>query len=347
MLDYIETSIFIVPRSLIVYMRIDAYAHDVPEKYYNAMGEFSPTDVQKRHAKIGGFFDYDRRIEHLDEHNIDKQVIALGAPHFWKGIEPSEEALELVQLANDEIREVASSYPDRYIPVGTLPIDDKEMMLNEFDRCISDLDMVGIQIYTNYEGRPIDDEWLHPIYEKAEREGVPIWLHPQVHDWFEWSDDWGLDLTYGWLFDTTMALARLVFSGLMERYSDMKLITHHGGGMVPHFMERVDLFYGPTYEDGVYSFDIIGESYEELQQPLGNYFRKFYGDAVLYGSVPSLRTVYEFYGPDHLIFGTDYPYGGDNGQDFMQACTEAMEELDIPDKDKEKIFSKNIHDLIE
>lgn len=324
-------------------MRIDAYAHDVPERHYEAIGELHPSTVHRRHTDIGGFFDYDRRIDHLDEHGIDKQVIALGGPHLWRGIDP-EAAWPLVKAANDEMRAVADAYPDRYIPVGTLPVIH-DGLVDEFDRCINDLEMAGVQLYTNYEGMPIDAEPLHPVYEKAVDEDVPLWLHPQVHDWYDWTDQWGIDLTYGWLFDTTIALARLVFSGLLERYPDLTLITHHGGGMTPHFMARTDLFY-PFGRTGVYSYDIFDGAYEELTKPLSEYFSQFYGDTVLYGSVPALRSAYEFYGPDRMIFATDYPYGGDDGRDFMHENLRAMEELDIPDNEKEQIYSGNLLELL-
>ena len=103
-------------------MRIDAYGHDVPLQYYKDMGEFHPSISHQEHDEIGGFFDPERRIRHLDEFDIDRQIVALGGPHLWRGVDP-EAGLPLVRQANDEIREVADDYPDRYIPVGTLPID--------------------------------------------------------------------------------------------------------------------------------------------------------------------------------------------------------------------------------
>lgn len=328
-------------------MRIDAYAHEVPEQYYHDFGEVYRAPAYKRHPDTAGFWDYDRRIDHLDTFGIDKQIVALGAPHFWPGIrEYATEATvqSLVEQANDEIREVADTHPDRFIPVGTLPVLN-DSMLEEAERCLDQLDMAGLQIYSNYEGQPVDTEELHPIYELAEERGVPIWIHPQVHDWYDWTYEWGVDLALGWLFDTSLALVRLVLSGLMERYSDLNIITHHGGGMTAPFMERLKLFF---YDEGTFGDtpEVFEGGYEPLTKPIEEYYKQFYADAVLYGSGPALRNVYEVFGPDQMVFATDYPYGGHEGSDFMSSNVEAMDALDIPQDEKDKINSGNIESLL-
>lgn len=328
-------------------MRIDAYAHEVPEQYYRDFGDMYQAPAYKRHPDTAGFWDYERRIEHLDTFGVDKQVVALGAPHFWPGIREyvTEASIQsLVEQANDEIREVADYAPDRFIPVGTLPVIN-DHMLEEAERCLDDLNMAGIQIYSNYEGKPVDSEELLPIYELAEKRDVPIWIHPQVHDWYDWTYQWGVDLALGWLFDTSLSLVRLVLSGLMERHDDLNVITHHGGGLTAPYMERLKLFF---YDEGTFGDtpEVFEGGYEELRKPIEEYYQQFYADTVLYGSVPALRNVYEVFGADQMVFATDYPYGGHDGADFMGSNVDAMDALDISEKEKTKIDSGNIQSLI-
>ena len=328
-------------------MRIDAYAHEVPEQYYRDFGKVYQAPAYKRHPDTAGFWDYDRRIEHLDEFGIDKQIVALGAPHFWPGIQEyaTEETIQsLVEQANDEIRKVADTHPDRFIPVGTLPVLN-DSLIEEAERCLDDLDMAGLQIYSNYDGKPVDTEELLPVYELAEKRDIPIWIHPQVHNWHDWTYEWGIDLALGWLFDTSLSLVRLVLSGLMERHEELNIITHHGGGLTPSYLERLKLFF---YEEGTFGEtpELFEGGYEELTKPIEEYYSRFYYDTVLYGSVPALKTVYEVFGADQMIFATDYPYGGHEGADFMSSNIKAMEELNIPQEEKDKINNENFQSLI-
>ena len=332
-------------------MRIDAYSHVVPKTYYEDLGKVYQAPAYKRHPDTAGLWDYERRLDHMDKFGIDKQIIALGGPHLWPGIDKyTNEATiqQLVRQANNEVREIADDYPDYFIPIGTLPRLD-ENMVDEFKRCINDLDMAGIQIYSNYEGEPIDHELLHPVYEMAENQDIPIWIHPQVHDWYDWTHEYGLDLSMGWLFDTTLAVCRLVFSGLLERYPDLDVIQHHGGGLIPHFMERTKLFYEGTTDDqdGTFSHDIFEDNIEPLTKPVDEYFKQVYADSVLYGSDPALKTVYEEYGADQMVFATDYPYGGEEGEDFMGSNARSMDELNISKTERRKIESGNLISLIE
>ena len=328
-------------------MRIDSFAHVLPEGYYEELGEIHSSHAYERHP-TAGFWDYERRIDHMDEFGIDRQVITLGGPHLLpiaRAQNDAETMRGLVRRANDEVRAIADEYPDRFLPVGTVPFISDDMEA-EFRRCIEELDMVGMQIFTNYGGRPIDDEELLPIYDLATEYDVPLWLHPQVHDWYDWTDQWGVNLAFGWLFDTTLALTRLVFSGLLERYPDLKLVTHHGAGMVPHFMERAKLFF---YEEGAFqeTTKMFEGGYEELTKPIDEYYTPFYADTVLYGSQPAMGTLYEVYGPEQMVFATDYPYGGHGGYDFMRSNSELLDEFDAPAAEKEAIEGGNLQSLLD
>ncbi|MFB6151505.1 MAG: amidohydrolase family protein [Haloarculaceae archaeon] len=328
-------------------MRIDSFAHVVPKGYYEALGDVHASYAWERHP-TAGFWDYEQRVADLDEFGIDRQVIMLGGPHlFAEAADHADEETmaDLMRAANDQVREIADEYPDRFVPVGTVPFLHDDLGA-EFRRCIEDLDMAGIQMFTNYDGRPVDDEELHVLYDLATEYDVPLWLHPQVHDWYDWTDQWGVNMAFGWLFDTTLALTRLVFSGLLERYPDLKLVTHHGGGSVPHFMERAKLFFheGGAFQDTAKMFQ---GGYEELTRPVDEYYTQFYADTVVYGSDPALRTLYEVFGPDQLLFGTDYPYGGNAGRDFMRTNTEVFERLDVPDDERAAIAGGNLEALID
>lgn len=320
--------------------RIDAFAHVLPRDFYDEMMDVYPTDELRALGEVDVFWDVESRLSDMDEFGIDKQVLALARPPIWMGMD-ADAALELTRAANDAVREYADQRPERFIPVGTLPRFD-EGFVDEAVRCIEDLGMAGIQVFSNVEGNPIDSGSAESIFAVAERNDAPVWLHPQLHDWYDWDTEFLIHKTLGWPFDTSVAMCRLVYSGIMERHPDLSIITHHMGAMIPHFESRLDLFMEMLIENQ----DVYPYEPPDSDQPLTDQFRRFYGDTCRNGDAHILEDGLEFYGDDQLVFATDYPFGPQNGRGFMSAEVGAVDEMDVSDEQRERVLSGNIRSLL-
>lgn len=313
--------------------RIDAFAHALPEEFLDEMADQHPTDELLDLQDATHMWDVENRLSDMDEYGIDRQCIMLSRSTIWQGMDP-EDALPLVRAANDTMADLAAE-SDRLIPVATIPMANDEFV-TEFRRCIEDLGMAGAQIFSNVEGRPIDRGGFPSLYGTAEELDVPLWLHPQLHNWYDWTDEYGNDKIFGWLFDTSLALARLVFSGVMRDHPDLKLIPHHMGAMIPFFYKRIE-----TFKQAYSHLD-----YADLDEPVSEYFRRFYPDTGVNGSVPALEAGIDFFGTDHVVFGTDYPFGPQQGHVWMRDTVASVDELEVSDEDREKIYHENIESLI-
>ena len=320
--------------------RLDAFAHALPKKFYDEMSKVHPTEELEAIADAPRFWDLDIRLNDLDEHGIDKQVVTLARPPIWRGIDRGD-AIEMTRLANDEIKKFADEAPNRLIPVATLPLMGEEFV-EEFERCINDLDMAGVQIFSNVEGEPIDSEPFLPLYESAESMDVPIWLHPQLHEWHEWDSEYMLHKILGWPFDTSLALGRLVFGGVMDRYPDLKVIPHHMASMIPHFVNRLDLFHRMLVEHR----DVYPYSVGELNGTVEETFSRFYADTCRCGASDVLEDGLSFFGDDQLVFATDYPFGPDEGRAFLRDEVKGVEDMDISDDVRRQVYSENLQSLL-
>lgn len=256
---------------------IDGFGHVMPKSFSDWMVKSYPTPEVNELSVFPYFGDIDNRLRVLDKHGIDKQVLTLARPPIFINM-PANLLPEMVRRANDAVAEVARAHPDRFIAVGTLPVPTEDY-LGEFDRCVKDLGMAGIQIVSNISGKELDDPAFRPFFAKANQAHTPIWLHPQLRA--EWSQQYVLDKIFGWPYDTTLAIARLVFSGMMEEYENLNIIVHHMGAMVPYFSERIKGF----YNSGIFP----RAGFAPLKRDPLDYFRRFYGDAVLNGAVHALN----------------------------------------------------------
>jgi len=315
---------------------IDAFSHLFPKQFAEALGQAYPTDELRELAGLTYFGEMENRVRILDKHKIDKQILTLARPTIWINM-PPDVALRMTRVANDTLATLARSFPDRFIPVGTLPIPTEEFM-PEFDRCLEDLGMGGIQIFSNISGKLLDDPEFRPFFAKAHQTRTPIWLHPQLLG--EWSPAFILDKIFGWPFDTSLALSRLVFSGIMEEYPDLRIITHHMAGMIPHFSERIKGFYEAR--------DMFprAKCVPLPRDPL-DYFKKFFGDAVLNGSVHAFECGYKFFGPEHIVFATDYPFGPGKGEPWMSGALHQVMTVNLPQTEKDQILGGNLQRLLE
>ncbi|HVN25032.1 MAG TPA: amidohydrolase family protein [Syntrophorhabdales bacterium] len=314
---------------------IDGFAHVMPKAFAEALAQVYPTDELRKLTQHSYFGDMENRVRVMDKFRLDKQVLTLARPSIFIGIAP-DAVPEMTRQANDAVAAVANQFPDRFIAVGTLPIPSEDY-LNEFDRCVNELGMAGIQILTNVEGKRLHAPEFRPFFAHANATKTPIWIHPQLVA--GWSDEFALDKIFGWLYETSITLAQLVFSGIMEDYPDLRIIPHHMGAMVPHNSGRLKGFYEAR--------DLYpGTGFVTLPREPLEYFRRFYGDTMLCGTVHAFESGYKFFGPEHIIMATDYPFGPKQGEQWIKETLDQIDAIGLPPAEKDLILSGNLLRLI-
>ncbi len=315
---------------------IDGFAHVMPKAFADALMQVHPTAELRKLAKHTYFGDMENRVRVLDKFGLDKQVLTLARPSTWIGI-PADAVPKMTRLGNDTVAAVAKQFPDRFIAVGTLPVPTEEY-LPEFDRCLNGLGMAGIQILTNVDGKRLHEPQFRPFFAHANATKAPIWIHPQLVE--GWSEEFALDKIFGWLYETSITLAQLVFSGIMEEYPDLRIIPHHMGAMVPHNSGRIKGFYEAR--------DLYpGTGLVSLPRDPLDYFRRFYGDTMLCGTVHAFECGYKFFGPEHIIMATDYPFGPQQGEQWVKETLDQVDSIGLSQAEKDLILSGNLLRLIE
>ena len=327
--------------------KIDIFCHILPRKYNEVLLKKAKSCYYlKTSGSKPALTDLDIRFRAMDKYEGLRQVLTLGAPPIEYVVSPKD-AVELARMANDEMAELVNKYPDRFVAaVANLPMNDMDASLRETERAIKELKFKGIQIASSINGKPLDSPEFLGIYEKMAQYDLPIWLHPtrdnNIPDYpDEGFSKYALFVAFGWPYETTLAMARLVFGGIMEKYPNIKFITHHCGAMLPFFSKRVVLSQAAL--QAVQAGEVV-----KLTKPPLEYFKRFYGDTVLGGNTPALMCGYAFFGADNLLFASDYPYpgGAEKGDVALGEVIESVELMNITKEDKAKIFSKNARRIL-
>ncbi|MFH1646133.1 MAG: amidohydrolase family protein [Chloroflexota bacterium] len=327
-------------------LKIDSYSHIVPPKYREALYKVAPEMHDRQVLPCTPLYDLDARFRIMDKYEPLRQVLTLGRIPVEHVASPKK-AAELAIRANDEMAELVSKYRDRFVAaLTTLSMTDMDAVLKETDRCIQDLGFKGVYLHTPVDEKPLDSPEFLPLYEKMVEYDLPIVLHPMRKadhpDYLtEKTSKYNIFSLFGWPYDTTTAMARLVFSGIMEKYPTLKIVTHHCGGMVPFYAERIRQFtqLGGLRRQGEYGRGLRKDTIE--------YFKLFYADTAIYGNTPALMCGYSFFGPDQILFGIDFPLGDtEQGDRNYRQTINAIEEMAISDEDKKKIYEDNARKLM-
>ena len=327
-------------------MKVDVYSHVFPPRYFKRMCELAKDKgAIKRWLNVPVLQDVDARLRMMDEFPDQQQILTLSSPPV-EFIAGPEESPELARIANDGMAEICARYPDRFPAfVAALPMNNVPAALDEMERAIRQLGAKGIQVFTNVNGRALDEPEFWPIFERATRlYDVPVWMHPargaNFPDYLgEKKSKFEIWWTFGWPYETSAAMTRMVFSGFFDKLPDLRLITHHMGAMIPFFDGRV----GPGLDQlGCRTSD---EDYEGLLKRMArrpiDYFRMFYADTALCGSSAGIRCGLEFFGADHVLYATDCPFDPEGGPMFLRTIPQAIESLDLAEDDKRKIYFGN------
>ena len=227
-------------------MKIDIFNHISPKIYFEKMMEVAPNlaDLGKRVREIPVLVDLDERFRVMDQFDDYAQVICLPGPPL-EVVGDLEVSPDLAKAANDGMAEYVAKYPDRFPGfIASMPMNNTDEALKEIDRAIKDLKAVGVQFFTNVNGKPLDLPEFKPLFAKMVEYDLPIWIHPirgaNFPDYMtEEKSKYEIWWTFGWPYETSVMMARLVFGYYFDEFPNLKIITHHMGGMVPYFEGRV------------------------------------------------------------------------------------------------------------
>ncbi len=306
-------------------------------------------DIGKRMRNVPMLVDLDVRFRVMDGFDGYQQVLSIATPPIEAYAAP-EQAVDLARIANDGMAELVSRYPDRFPAfVASLPLNDPDAAMAEIDRAVRDLGARGIQIFSNINGQPLDRPEYLALFDKMTSYDLPIWLHPyrgaDVADYAtETRSTFEIWWAFGWPYDTSVAMARLVFAGLFDRYPGLKIITHHMGAMAPYFEGRV----GPGWDQlGVRTSDEdYGAVLRRLHKRPIEYFRMFYADTALFGAYDATVCGLRFFGASHVLFASDAPFDPERGPMFIRETIGIIDRLPISEADRERIYWRNAARLL-
>ena len=324
-------------------MKIDTFNHIMPPAFIDRLETFAPPFLIKVIRAIPTIHDVDARLRHVEPFNDYQQILAAGNPVIddWAG---PEDTPALARLVNDEMAKIAAAHPDRFPGyIATLPMNNPDAALAEIERAVYNGGASGIQIYTNVAGRPLDEPEFYPIFERMAQLDKAIWLHPirgpnfadyRTEESSKFDVWWGL----GWPYETSAAMARIVFSDVFEKLPDLKVVAHHWGAYIPHAEGRL----GPNWERGMMVSDTFdGEPlWHNKSRSLLDSFKLFYGDTAMFGAKAASQCGLDFFGADHSTFATDYPFDYEHGMRNLQLTIEVVDSLRCTEEERHMVYEE-------
>ncbi len=328
-------------------MRIDAYTHFMPSRMFKILVDSGYPDIGKRMREVPCIHDLDIRKKVVDTFPDYAQILSFAMPPlevFAKGDGAKVE--EYARLINDELAEIIAKDKGHFpgwVAQGALGAADAGVA--EAQRAIKN-GALGVQIYTNVAGVPLDDPKFEPFFAAMEKLDKPIWLHParnaSIPDYAsEKTSKYEIWWTFGWSYETAAAMARLVFSKLMDKYPKLKIITHHFGGIVPMLEGRI----GPGWDQlgSRTSGEDLGKLLGELKKrPLDYFKHSFYTDTATFSSEAGMTMGLSFYDHDKIVFASDCPFDPEKGTMYTRDALRFLEAANISKAEREAIAYGNL-----
>jgi predicted TIM-barrel fold metal-dependent hydrolase len=321
-------------------VRIDAFAHALPPRYrervlelLRARGDQAAAYYEMMLGSDRTLVDLDERFRLMDAIGPDyRQVLVMA--HTSVEHEPPDVAAELARVGNEELAALVAEHPDRFAGwVAQTALQDGERALAALEQAIGEQGALGAQVFTSMQGRSLDHPDYEPFFALMAELDRTVWIHPNRT--VQWSDfpltepesRYGLYSRAGWPTDTTVTMCRLVYAGYLERWPDLKIITHHSGGTVPMIAGRLKLMPGMSGLGGEEGERLA----ERLKRPPIEYLKRFYADTANFGNPIGLRAALEFFGDEHVLFGTDFGFS----PEFAPSTVEDVETV-VEDEDRKR-----------
>ncbi len=325
---------------------IDAYAHISPPKYTERLRKNHSGFYNQILRTCPPLFDMEHRFRIMDLYPGVVQVLTVGPVPSLEDFADPKQAAELAKMANDEMAELLEKYRQRFVAaIALLPMNNIDAALKETDRAILDLGFRGVYVHSNINGKPLDDPEFFPLFEKMAQYNLPIYIHPWRSDEHaeypsEGMSKYLISSVFGWPYETTAAMTRIVFSGILEKFPSLKVVTHHCGGMVPYYAQRIVQHYGERERRGAPYLRNLSKT------PL-EYYKMFYADTAIHGNTPALMLAHDFFGANRILFGADMPLGDYYfGFRSYRQTINAIKGMDILDEEKRMILADNALKLL-
>lgn len=273
--------------------------------------------------------DINYRADVLKNTGIDKQILTFTTPGTH--IESPERSIELARMVNDSFAKIISEQGGMFAALATLPLNDPDASVDELERAFGDLGFRGVMVFSNINGIALSDQRFWNLYDKADKLKAVFYIHPSFPVGVEAMTDYWLMPLIGFTFDTTLAAAKLVFSGVVEKFPGIRWVLGHLGGAIPYLGERLDR--------GYFAFK---ECRKNINKAPSQYLKQFYYDTVNF-DVKALELAIDFAGADHLVAGSDYPHQIGS----LEKMIDSIEKLNVSPQEKAGIFSENAARLLE
>ena len=332
-------------------LKIDVFNHIFPAPFFERLQEVvADRGAVKRWLNIPFLHDLEVRFRRLEEFGTRyRQILSLSAPPI-ESINPDRQiTIDLAKLANDSMADLVRRHSDRFPGfIASLPLNYPDESIAELERAVGHLGALGVQVFSNVNGLPLDDPRFEPLFAAADRLRSPILLHPARGAGFadypgERKSKYEIWWTFGWPFETSAAMQRLVFSRLFDRLPTIRIVAHHLGAMIPYFEGRIG-----------YGLDQLGartadEDYAALRESLAkrpyDYFKMFWADTAVFGTRAATECGLKFFGTDQVVFASDAPFDPEGGPLYIRETLKILDTLDMSESDREKIYQRNAERL--
>jgi uncharacterized protein len=328
---------------------IDVFNHFMPRAYLDRLAGVAPDHFAvTAFPRLKTLVDVEARLRLLDQFDDLRQVICLANPPLELVASP-ERSPELARVANDALAEVCRRHPDRFPAfIASLPMNNVEAALIETDRAIRDLGARGIQVFTNVAGKPLSAPEFRPIFRRMVEHDLPVLVHPMRGREFadyasEKASENEIWFSFGWPYETTACMTRLIFSGIFDELPTLKIVTHHMGGMIPYFAGKIKLGFRQIFFGTPESNPVAQEC--GLKKPPIEYFKMLYADTALGEEAPT-RCGHAFFGTASCLFATDAPFDAEQGRGLIANSLRAVEALDISGAERDRILAGNAQALL-
>ena len=323
-------------------MHIDIHAHFIPENCVDVVddagrsydvvkvvkGDGGKEEVIQAGRKSGDIaqqlYNVEKRIADMDAAGVDMQIISPVPPAVYYSLE-ADACLWFSRRLNDGIAQTVKKYPSRFLGMATVPLQAPDTAVAELDRAINELGLRGVEILSNVNGRDLDSPELLPFFKEVEALDVPIFIHPGQVAGADRMKKYHLGNLVGNPLDTTLAVAHIVFGGVLEKFPNLKFCLSHGGGYVPYQRGRWD-----------HGYQVRAEGKVVIKHPPSHYIPLLYFDTITHFP-PALEYLISSVGADKVVMGTDYPY--DMGD--THPVQTVMSLPHVSDEDKQKILGGN------
>jgi predicted TIM-barrel fold metal-dependent hydrolase len=330
--------------------RIDAWTHIFPPAYFAHLQTLaSAAGPLKRWMQLTSLYDLEQRFRLMDAFQDYRQILTPSMPPI-EDLAEGEAAVGLMRLMNDGLAELVGKFPERFPAfAGALSLLDPDAAVAEVERAAA-LGAIGFQICTHVKGSALDEPRFLPVFDAIAARGLAIWLHPVRGPSPDYAGEqrsrYEIWWCFGWPYDSSVAMARLVFSGLFDRHPTLRIITHHMGAMIPYFAGRIEQGWGLEMGSRTPPADahlLPGP----LKRKPQDYFRMFHADTALSGSTSATRCGLDYFGADHVLFASDFPFDAEGGKYLVRETIRALDELELPVAVRRQIDRTNIEKLIE